>query len=79
MNLIEIKQHMMQVKMATLSSLCILFNTDADTLRCRLQHWVNKGKIRQCTKKPACGSRCFKCPTSVTEIYEWVDITPALA
>lgn len=73
MSLIAIKQHMMQVKMATLASLCILFNAEADTLRCMLQHWVNKGKIRQCLKKPACGSRCFKCPSDVTEIYEWIE------
>jgi len=75
MNLMEIKQHMMQVKTATLSSLCILFNTDAETLRSRLAHWVRKGRLKQCTKQPACGSRCFKCPTSVTEVYEWVDVT----
>jgi len=73
MSLVAIKQHMMTVKMATLASLCILFNTEADTLRCMLQHWISKGKIRQCLKKPACGSRCFKCPSETTEIYEWVD------
>lgn len=72
MSLLAIKQHMMQVKAATLSSLCQLFNADPDTLRCMLSHWIKKGNIRVCTKKPACGSQCFKCPTSSTEIYEWV-------
>ena len=76
MSLLEIKQHMMQVKMATLGSLCNLFNADPDTLRCMLQHWVKKGKIRQCMKKPACGSKCFKCSSLTTEIYEWVDRAP---
>ncbi len=71
-SLVAIKQHMILVKMATLSSLCLLFNSDADTIRCMLKHWMVKGKIRQCTKTPACGSKCFKCPTAVTEIYEWV-------
>ena len=74
MSLLDIKQHMVKVKMATLGNLCILFNTDPETMRCRLSHWMQKGKIRQCLKKPACGSKCFKCPTSSTELYEWVDI-----
>jgi putative ferrous iron transport protein C len=72
MSLIDIKQHMMRVKMATLGSLCILFKVEPDTLRSLLQHWMRKGKIRQCMKEPACGSRCFKCPGTTTEIYEWV-------
>jgi hypothetical protein len=74
MSLIDIREHLMQVKMATLGSLCILFNRDADTLRCMLQHWIRKGKIRQCMKQPACGSKCFKCPSTTTEIYEWVAV-----
>lgn len=73
MNLLAIKNHMMLVKIATLSSLCALFKADPDTLRCMLSHWISKGKIRQCMKKPACGSKCFKCPTATTEMYEWVD------
>ena len=74
MSLLDIKRHMMQVRIASLSSLCLIFNTEADRLRCMLQHWVRKGQIRQCMKKPACGSQCFKCPTAVTEIYEWVAV-----
>ena len=74
MSLLDIKHHMMQVKIATLSSLCLLFNRDAETLRCMLQHWVRKGCLKQCTKKLACGSKCFKCPTAATEIYEWVQV-----
>jgi hypothetical protein len=72
MNLIAIKQHLSQVKMATLGSLCHIFNADPDRVRCLLKHWITKGKVRQCVKKPACGSRCFKCPSLVTEMYEWV-------
>lgn len=78
MTLMEIKQHMMRVKIATLGNLCQLFNAEPETLRCLLQHWMRKGKIRQCLKKPACGSKCFKCETLFTEMYEWVDATPTL-
>lgn len=73
MSLLDIKIHMMQVKMATLGSLCSLFKAEPDTIRCMLTHWIRKGKVRQCMKKPACGSKCFKCSTLMTEIYEWVD------
>ncbi len=76
MSLLDIKQHMMSVKMASLGNLCALFGADPDTMRCFLGHWMQKGKIRQCPKTPACGSKCFKCPAMATEYYEWVDATP---
>lgn len=75
MSLLAIKNHMMQVKTSSLSALCILFNAEPETIRCMLSHWMVKGKIRKCLKEPACGSKCFKCPTATTEIYEWVDAT----
>ena len=74
MNLIAIKQYLMQVKLATLGSLCQVFKAEPETMRCLLSHWQRKGCVRQCMKTPACGSRCFKCPDRVTEIYEWVVI-----
>lgn len=78
MSLLAIKKHMMQVKMTTLSSLCTLFHADPEMIRCLLRHWIKKGKIRQCMKKPACGSQCFKCPATSVEIYEWVDVDASL-
>lgn len=78
MNLMAIKLHMKQVKMATLGHLCQVFGAEPDYIRCLLTHWMHKGKIRLCMKRPACGSRCFKCPSTVTEIYEWVE-GPTLA
>lgn len=72
MSLIDIKNHMMQVKITSLGNLCSLFKADPDVIRCMLMHWIRKGKVRQCMKKPACGSKCFKCPTMTVEIYEWV-------
>lgn len=76
MSLIALKQHMMQVRMTTLSSLCLLFKSEPETIRCLLQHLIRKGCVRQCQKKPACGSKCFKCPSAVAEMYEWVDSRP---
>jgi putative ferrous iron transport protein C len=73
MSLIAIKQHMQQVRMATLASLSILFKAEPETVRCMLSHWIKKGRIRQCMKKADCGSKCFKCPSATTELYEWID------
>lgn len=78
MSLLAIKGHMMQVKMTTLNSLCLLFNVDPERMRCMLQHWIRKGKIRQCVRQPACGTQCFKCPAANSEMYEWVEaVIPA--
>ena len=73
MSLLDIKQHMKQVKIATLASLCHFFNKDQELVRIMMKHWVKKGCIRQCMKTPACASRCFKCEVKDIEIYEWVE------
>lgn len=72
MSLLAVKSHMMQVKTASLGSLCAVFGISPETMRCWLAHWMQKGKIRHCLKEPACGSKCFKCPATTTELYEWV-------
>lgn len=71
MSLLDVKRHMLEVRIASLSSLCAIFKTDAETLRCMLQHFIRKGHMRQCLKTPACGTKCFKCPNPATELYEW--------
>lgn len=73
MTLLSIRDYMSQVKLASLQHLCGHFNTSPETIRCLLRHFIGKGKIRQCMRQPACGTKCFKCPVAVTEIYEWVD------
>jgi hypothetical protein len=74
MSLIGIKHYLMKVKTASLVSLCALFQADAETIRCLVNHLIRKGCVRQCTREPACGTACFKCPVAVTEVYEWVNI-----
>lgn len=72
MGLVEIKRYLMQAKQATLGHLCRLFELEPDTIRFMLQPFIQKGKVRKCTKKPACGSQCVKCPVADIEMYEWV-------
>jgi hypothetical protein len=75
MSLIQVKRYLMQAKQATLTSLCLLFQAEPETMRCLLHHLVRKGCVRICERKLACGSSCFKCPVANTiESYEWVDI-----
>lgn len=72
MHLLAIKQHLLQTKVATLTSLCMLFKTDKETMRCLLKHWMRKGCVRLCQQASVCGSVCSQCPFACTEIYEWV-------
>ena len=72
MSLIDIKNYLMRVKVSSLASLCSFLNAEPDTLRQMLKLWILKGKVRQYTKTPACGSKCSSCPSDMTEIYEWL-------
>jgi hypothetical protein len=72
LSLVAIKQHMMQVKIASISSLCVCLNAEPGLLRQMLGHWIRKGCIRQCVKTSACGGSCTKCDAPIPEIYEWV-------
>lgn len=72
MGLLEIKKYMMQVKVASLATLCAHFNCESDLLRSMLCHWIQKGCLRQGMKKPGCGKTCSQCALPEVEIYEWV-------
>jgi putative ferrous iron transport protein C len=72
MSLVEIKNHLMQVRITNLSSICHYFNADPNVLRGMLSHLMRNGCVRKCMKTPACGSSCGKCSPLLTEIYEWV-------
>lgn len=71
MNLLEIKQYLTKVKIASLSNLCAYFGCESDLLRNMMMHWVRKGCIRQLEKSSNCGS-CTQCDPTRLEIYEWV-------
>lgn len=73
MGLLEIKNYLMNVKIASLSSLCAYFNCDAQLLKHMLGHWIRKGCVRQCGLSNGCGKTCGGCKVgSGVEIYEWV-------
>jgi len=72
MTLVELKQHLMKVRITSLSGICTYFNVEPETLRGMLAHWIRKGSVRQCQRNPECASSCGKCSPLVTEIYEWI-------
>ena len=78
MSLVEIKQYLMQVKIASLSHLCAYFKCDSELMRGMIGHWLKKGCIRQFSKTPACGKSCMQCTPSLVEIYEWIQPSPVV-
>jgi len=73
MSLLAIKEHLVKIKLASLSNLSAHFNQiSPDLLRDMLSHWMRKGKVRCFKKTPFCGGKCNKCDVTLTEIYEWV-------
>lgn len=74
MNLLDIKNYLMQVKIASLAHLSAYFKCDSELLRNMLCHWTRKGCIRKMTKTPNCGGKCNKCNPVTIEIYEWVAV-----
>lgn len=75
MNLLDIKNYLKQVKMASITKLSAHFNCDSDVLRNMIGHWMRKGCIRRYLPSSGCGKTCMKCVTPPVglEIYEWVD------
>jgi putative ferrous iron transport protein C len=73
MSLLAIKDHLIQVKSASLANLAAYFHqADLDVLRDMLAHWMRKGKVRCFAKTALCGQKCTQCPVEQTEIYQWV-------
>ena len=77
MSLIEVKNYLQKVRLATVSHLAQFFQVKPQMVRCLLQHLVMTGKVRVCTKNPACGTKCGKCPKEMLEIYEWLEVKAA--
>lgn len=71
MSLLDIRNYLSQVKVASLASIAAYFKKNPELLRDMLAHWIRKGKIRKFAKTAACGGKCVKCDPMWVEIYEW--------
>lgn len=72
MSLLDIKKHLMEIKISSLANLSSYFKVDADLLRQMLGHWVKKGKVRCFSRQMMCEGKCTQCGSCATEIYEWL-------
>ncbi|HSW93385.1 MAG TPA: FeoC-like transcriptional regulator [Gammaproteobacteria bacterium] len=73
MSLLDIKNYLMDVKIASMATLAAHFKCDSDVLRNMICHWMRKGCVRQFVRSSECAKTCGKCATPpVLEIYEWV-------
>ncbi|OGT48605.1 MAG: hypothetical protein A3F17_05275 [Gammaproteobacteria bacterium RIFCSPHIGHO2_12_FULL_41_15] len=70
MILLELKKYITEHRRASMWQISKFFNMDPDSLRPMLQLCVRKGQIRLCPKLGSCGSRCSRCSSLMTEIYE---------
>ena len=72
MILSDIKQYLSQRDSASLSDMCIHFDTDPNAMRGMLEQWIRKGRISKQSVSASCGGSCNKCGQESTEIYQWV-------
>lgn len=72
MSLIQLKQHMQQVKQSSLFELCRATKINPEVLQSMLQHWVRKGKVCEVNSQEGCGTRCQQCDPLFVQRYRWV-------
>jgi hypothetical protein len=72
MLLYKIKDYLSQVKIANLLSIGQQVNVAPDIVKTMLQHWVNKGYVRQVLATTQCGQACKQCRGAESDVYEWV-------
>ncbi len=73
MILSDLRGYLKEQRRVALADLIIHFNMDANAMRGMLDKWISKGKVHKMPLKASCGTGCFKCDTTLTEFYEWVD------
>ena len=75
MTLIELKQHLQVVHIATLSGLCAIFKMEPASMQTMLDFWIRKGMLRQCDDPKTCERACVtcvQCGIKQQTYYEWV-------
>ncbi len=78
MILSELRDYLKQQQRVTLHDLVLHFNCDAEALRGMLRKWISKGKVNKLTPSASCGTGCCKCDPTLTELYEWIEITKTI-
>ncbi|MBN2689220.1 MAG: FeoC-like transcriptional regulator [Gammaproteobacteria bacterium] len=73
MILADIKNYMIEHRVASINDLTNHFESDADTMREMLAIWIRKGKVRVVEDHSVKCNKCVQCQMLTTEMYEWID------
>ncbi len=71
--LLQIRDFIRRQRVASNRQIAREFRIDVQALQPMLDLWLRKGAIDYCQQKPACQSRCFKCPVQSSVYYQYVD------
>ncbi|MBL0715302.1 MAG: FeoC-like transcriptional regulator [Desulfosarcina sp.] len=69
---IEIKQYLIERRLATLQDIAIHFRKETDTVTPMLDMWIRKGKLKKHDGDLGCQKGCCKCDPATIETYEWI-------
>lgn len=74
MSLQELKCYLMDRQSVHLAELAVHFRQDPEMIRCKMRHWIHKGKVAVIAKPVGCGTRCTLCKPSQAEVYRWIAV-----
>lgn len=72
MSLRDLKNYLRNREQVHLGELALHFRQDPEMIRCKMRHWINKGRVAVMAKPAGCGTRCTLCKPSQAEVYRWV-------
>lgn len=73
MLLSDVKNYLRNHRRVLLVDLANRFDMEPDALRCMLQKWVSKGRLRRVSADTGCAQGCCKCDPATLEFYEWLE------
>ncbi len=73
LTLSQLKTYLRGKPMVTVQEISISLQEDVQLVTMMLQHFINKGQVKICPRKPQCGTQCQKCSFAQTQFYEWCD------
>jgi len=72
MTLLTLKNFIAKHKIVNISQLLQQFGNHQKEIFAWLELLIQKGYVRRCERKSACGTKCFKCQPVLINSYEWI-------
>lgn len=73
LSLSHLKQSMQQKQQTNMRELQLTYNEDPVYIYSMLQHFIDRGRIKESTITPKCGSKCHQCNPIYTLRFEWIN------